>query len=326
MNSDPSNKNLWLSISSIHTFEEFENLKSQTELWENLVNEIINRHQLPSASLTFFAEGTNIVFAYGNHSVIKIFPPFHLEQFQNELLVLQQLEEKLSVKTPTVEYHGEIFAWPYIVMTKLEGVLLEGLWEKIDHENKIILIRELGSLIQEVHALPTQGLESIDCHWEQFIDQQINHCLEQHQSRKLSKTLLQQIPNYLAAIKASLIPIKKPVILTGEYTPMNLLVKQNAGVWHINGLIDFGDSMLGSPEYDLLGPGVFLIQGDKQLLKEFLTSYGYSLNEMTAGLSSRLAALMLLHKYSNLPVQIRIKDWQSKVHSLEDLENLIWGL
>lgn len=107
---------------------------------------------------------------------------------------------------------------------------------------------------------------------------------------------------------------------------MNILVIQTEGVWHIAGLIDFGDSMLGLPEYDLLGPGVFLIQGNKYLLKEFLISYGYSDDKMTPALSHQLTALCLLHKYSNFNVQIRIKDWRSKVHNLEDLEKLIWGL
>ena len=106
---------------------------------------------------------------------------------------------------------------------------------------------------------------------------------------------------------------------------MNLLVKQIDGVWHINGLIDFGDAMLGLPQYDLLGPGAFLIQGDKRLLREFLVAYGYSENQLTSELSHQLTALMLLHQYSNLNGQIRIQDWQNKVTSMEDLEQLVWG-
>jgi len=106
---------------------------------------------------------------------------------------------------------------------------------------------------------------------------------------------------------------------------MNFLVKQEAGIWHIHGLIDFGDSMLGLPEYDLLGPGAFLIQGDKTLLREFLSSYGYSPEEMTTVLSRKLTALMLLHRYSRLNAQIRIESWESKVKSLDDLEKLVWG-
>ncbi len=36
-------------------------------------------------------------------------------------------------------------------------------------------------------------------------------------------------------------------------------------------------------------------------------------------------ALMLLHQYSNLNIQVRIPSWKDKVHSLKDLENLVWG-
>jgi hygromycin-B 7''-O-kinase len=78
------------------------------------------------------------------------------------------------------------------------------------------------------------------------------------------------------------------------------------------------------PEYDLLGPGAFLIQGNKILLREFLSSYGYSPEEMTTELSHKPTALMLLHRYSRLNVQIRIENWENKVRTLPDLEKLAW--
>lgn len=312
-------------LSSVNHFEEYEKFKLNRGILENIAKTIIHQHLLPEAPLLLFSEGTNIVFEYDDNKVIKIFPPFHRKQFNSEFLVLKHLQGKLSVKTPIIEYHGEIMDWPYIIMTKLEGTLLETLWEKMDYHNKMIIIRELGMLIQEVHALPIEGLEEIDCQWKQFINTQINHCVEQHQSTMLHAFLLQQIPAYLELVKEDLLKIKKPVILTGEYTPMNFLVKSISGVWHIEGLIDFGDAMLGAPEYDLLGPGAFLIQGDKELLREFLISYGYSPSMLTTTLSHKLTALMLLHQYSNLNVQVRVKDWKSKVHSINDLENLVWG-
>ena len=315
-----------MKMPPIHTFEEYETFKEHTQTLEKMAQEIIERHQLSHASLTLFTEGTNIVFAYGEGMVIKIFPPFHLNQFTSDHLVLTHLEGKLSVKTPKLEHVGMLDGWPYMVMSQLEGTLLETLWETMDHANKVIIMRELGTLIREVHSLPTKGLEEIDCHWEQFIEQQFNHCLEQHRSKNLPKALLQELPAYLESVKAILPQIKQPVLLTGEYTPMNFLVKQVNGLWHIEGLIDFGDAMLGLPEYDLLGPGAFLIQGDKQLLSVFLQAYGYTPDQMTAQLSRQLTGLMLLHQYSNLNVQIRIKDWQHKVRHLQDLENLVWGM
>ncbi len=312
-------------LSRIDSFEQYEKFKSNVDLLKELAQAVVNRHQLPVGSLELFSEGTNIVFSYNQDYVIKIYPPMHVDQFNSESLVTQHLVDKLVIKTPSILYQDEIANWPYLIMTQLEGQLLETLWEKLDYDNKVSLIRELGLLIKEVHALPTNGLEVIDCHWEQFITQQIHHCIEQHKTKKLPSHLLKQISSYLEPVQERLKEIKNPVILTGEYTPMNLLVKRIDGVWHINGLIDFGDAMLGLPQYDLLGPGAFLIQGDKSLLKEFLVAYGYSENQLSPELSHQLMALMLLHKYSNLNVQIRIQDWQNKVNSLQELEQLVWG-
>lgn len=311
-------------LPSINSFEEYENLKLKPEIFENAAKEIIRRHQLPHEPIALF-EGTNIVFSYGKNRVIKIFPPLHQDQFASETLVMKHLHNKLSIDTPTIEYEGELAGWPYVIMSRLEGTLLEGLWEKLDHHNKIIIIRELGALIREVHSLPTEGLEAIDCHWQLFIEKQINECMQRQQSTKLPDILLQQLPTYLESVKNILPPIKDTVLLTGEYTPMNFLVTQKSGVWHIHGLIDFGDAMLGLPHYDLLGPGAFLIQGDKILLREFLISYGYLPNELTARLSQQLTALMLLHRYSNLNVQIRIENWKNKAANLNELEKLVWG-
>ncbi len=309
----------------ISTDEEYEKFKlNNGELFKQVALEIISQHDLPDAPLALL-EGTNIVFSHGKSRVIKIFPPLHKSHFDNEILTMKHLHNKLSIKTPKIEYLGEIDHWPYIVMSQLEGTLLEGLWEKLDHSNKVIIIRELGQLIHEVHSLPTEGLEAIDCHWKEFITKQLKQCVARHQETGLPDILLQQIPTYLHSIKDILPVIKKPVILTGEYTPMNFLVNQEGGIWHIHGLIDFGDSMLGLPEYDLLGPGAFLIQGDKILLREFLSAYGYLPEEMTNELSYKLTALMLLHRYSRLNAQIRIKNWEKKVKSLYDLEKIVWG-
>lgn len=308
----------------IQAFEEYEVFKLQMDVLQNAAKNIMRRHQLPQLPLTLFSEGTNIVFEYGDTQVIKIFPPFHQGQYQSEWLVMKKLQGRLSVNTPTLQYHGEFSGWPYIIMTKLEGTLLETLWGEMDVDNKLTIIRELGALIKEVHSQPTDGLEAIDCRWEQFIQKQMANCLQQHQSTQLPKILLQQLPTYLELIQPKLPKINLPVILTGEYTPMNFLVKQSNGVWHIDGLIDFGDAMLGLPEYDLLGPGAFLIQGDKQLLREFLLSYGYSYDELTENLSQQLTGLMLLHQYSNLNIQVRIEGWQS-IKNMRDLEQLVWG-
>lgn len=312
-------------LASISSFEEFEKLKLAGQILEDIIKEILACHNLPMKPLTPFSEGTNIVFSYNDDLVIKVFPPFHQDQFESERLVLKALEGNLSVETPIIHYEGKIAGWPYIIATQLKGTLLENLWNTLSHSNKLVIIKELGSLIREVHSLSINGLDSIDCHWVTFIKNQIKDCVENHKTKRLPNSLLGQIPSYIEGIKRSLLKIEKPVLLTGEYTPMNLLVTNAEGTWHISGLIDFGDAMLGHYQYDLLGPGAFLIQGDKELLKTFLSAYGYLPHELNSQLSHQLTALMLLHKYSNLEAQIRIDGWKNKLSSIKELEQLVWG-
>lgn len=317
--------NINSKLASISSFEQFENLKLTSNIFEETVTSILIKHNFPLKSLIPFSEGTNVVFSYDDNLVIKLFPPFHRGQFESERLVLKALEGKLEVKTPTLYFEGEIAGWPYIIMNQLKGTLLETIWHTLDHNNKLIIIKELGTLIKNVHSLSTQGLESIDCHWKMFIENQIACSIEHHRNKNLSPILLQQIPSYIESVNESLLRIEKPVILTGEYTPMNFLVTIIEDIWHISGLIDFGDAMLGHYKYDLLGPGAFLIQGDKELLNGFLSAYGFLPNELNEDLSHQLTSLMLLHKYSNLEIQVRITDWKDKVSNLKELENLVWG-
>ena len=128
-------------LPSLLSFEEYEAFKSNMDVLEAAAKKIMHRHQLPEPPLTLFSEGTNIVFEYGENQVIKMFPPFHQGQYQSEWLVLKHLQGKLSVNTPKLQYHGELSGWPYIVMTKLDGTLLETLWGNMDHDNKSIIIR-----------------------------------------------------------------------------------------------------------------------------------------------------------------------------------------
>ncbi|MBA4118404.1 MAG: phosphotransferase [Candidatus Puniceispirillum sp.] len=307
------------------TFEDYEIFIQDMAPLEAAAHALIKRHALPDAPLTRFEEGTNVVFALGDTLVIKIFPPFHRDQYAREEAVLHSLLGKLPISTPEILHEGGISGWPYIIMTQLEGTLLETLWDTLSPRNKESLLAELGLLIQQVHTLPTQSLEAIDSHWDRFMQHQIARCVAHHRAHNLPEGLVAQIPAFLEEARPMLFKEHKPVILTGEYTPMNLLVKEMDGVWHLHGLIDFGDAMLGSPAYDLLGPAAFLIQGERALMRTFLTSYGYRDGALKHDLSQYFTALMLLHQYSNLNIQVRIDGWQKRVKTLHDLAELVWG-
>ena len=55
------------TLSTIHTFEDYEKLKQLIE--KDLARAIIHKHQLSEAELRLFSDGTNIVFSYGEDKV-----------------------------------------------------------------------------------------------------------------------------------------------------------------------------------------------------------------------------------------------------------------
>ena len=116
------------------------------------------------------------------------------------------------------------------------------------------------------------------------------------------------------------------MLLTGEYTPENLLVAHDGGRWRIVGLIDFGDTTTGPAEYDLIGPGTFLAAGDPARLRALLEGRGYARQDLTPRLRDCLMALLLLHRHSDLHVQVRIERWHERAGTLDELAAIVWPL
>jgi hygromycin-B 7''-O-kinase len=98
---------------------------------------------------------------------------------------------------------------------------------------------------------------------------------------------------------------------------------QRDGAWHISGLIDFGDARVGFGEYDLLGPGTFLASGDPHRVHALWHGFG---GASTRGLGRRLMRMLLLHRHSDLRVQVSLAGWESRARDLDELEALLWPI
>jgi hygromycin-B 7''-O-kinase len=87
------------------------------------------------------------------------------------------------------------------------------------------------------------------------------------------------------------------VLLHTEVMREHLLVERRGGAWHLSGLLDFEDALLGAPGYELAAVGIFLAAAEPGLLRSFLEAYGADIDDE---LPLRIMAYALLHRYSNL--------------------------
>ncbi|NRF68274.1 phosphotransferase [Aquincola sp. S2] len=258
--------------------------------------------------------GTVLVGLVGQDLVVKLYPPFLRDHFEFEAAVLERLQGRLSVPTPQLVDRSEHDGWPFLVMTQLAGEPLDAAWPSLSEAARCRVLESIGRVAAEVHALAPDGLAALAPAWDHFVQRQRAGCLRRQQRTGLPAHLLAQLEPFVDGA----LPEGPPVILTGEYTPMNLLLQRRET--RLAGMFDFGDGLLGPARYDWLGPLCFLAAGQRERCDAFLAGYG-----APAGRDWRLPLLrlLLLHRYSNLPGQIAQPGWQA-APSFEALAELIW--
>jgi hygromycin-B 7''-O-kinase len=273
-----------------------------------------------------FTDGTNLIAALGSNWIMKVFPPFLKHQWVSEWRVMQHLAGHLHLPIP--QYHGSGIhdAWPYIIMSRLQGVTLENAWPRLGDSEKIAILQDIGHIMARVHAVPVGELNDLPPDWTLFFAQQVAQVRERHTRLGMPSWFTDTVSDFVQNNLPLLSKTFQPVILTGEYTPFNLLVLDEPRITRIAGMIDFGDAMIGPAEYDLLGPLLFSCEGRPEFVKALLDGYGYPEEAQNKALRRRLLLLQILHRYSDFEAQLRIPGGLNQVHSMEELEALIWPL
>jgi hygromycin-B 7''-O-kinase len=258
--------------------------------------------------------------------VLKIFPPFLRSQFVSERGSLAQLRGQLRIAIPEIVVEGERDGWPYLVITRLPGILGGQAWPSLPEADKERVLAEIGETIAEVQRAPIGALARIEPDWGAFMRGQIAGCHARHARLGLPQKFLRGLDQLLHDA-AVLIPLDRPpVILTGEYIPENFLLSRDDDGWRLAGLIDFGDVMTGRAEYDLLGPSAFMTAGMPRRVRSLFWGFGYSAADITPDLKRRLMALMLLHRASDPVRSICIEGWQQKAADLHELQDVLWPI
>jgi hygromycin-B 7''-O-kinase len=286
--------------------------------------DIARSHGLPCSEAHLFATGTNLVVGLDGRLILKIFPPPLRAQFVSERAALSELRGRLGIPIPEIVVEGERDGWPYLVITRLPGLLGSEVWSALPEAQKERVLAQVGAVIAEVQRVPLGTLAEIEPRWDAFMQRRIAGCRARHERQGLPRKFLDGLEELLRDA-AALIPMDpQPVILTGEYIPENFLLDCRGDDWHLAALIDFGDVQTGWCEYDLLGPSVFMAGGISRRVRSLFEGFGYSRADLNFELKRRLMALIFLHRASDPVRQFCIPDWQNRAGDLIQLQELIW--
>lgn len=323
------------------TRDAYRALRAEPARWRGAAAAIAAAHGVTAEPLRPLG-GSNLVAALGdgdgdedgNGNVLKLFPPFLRFQWEAERRALALVHGRVGVATPALRYAGEQDGWTYLIMSRLAGASLDDVWPALAEAERCDLLAQIGALIAEVQRVPPGSLVELEPSWAERLRGQRAGCVARHRERGLPAALVADLDAFLDRTAGALPAGAPPVLLTGEYTPENLLVARDPGArdpgardhgrWRIIGLIDFGDATTGPAEYDLLGPGTFLAAGDPRRLRALLAGRGYAHEDLTPRLRERLMALLLLHRHSDLAVQVRIEGWRERARTLDELAAIVW--
>src|SRR6266704_1142599 len=312
------------SLPSPSNFEALQAWRADASQCLSAALDIAHCHGLRPATPHIFSTGTNLVVRLGDDLILKMFPPVLRAQFVSEQSSLAQLRGRLAIPIPEIVFEGERDQWPYLVITRLPGVLGSEAWPALPEDQKERVLAQIGETIAEVQQVPVGDLSRIEPRWRQFMSKQIEGCRARHQRLGLPQKYLDGLDELLRDA-AALIPLDTPpVILTGEYIPENFLLSRESGGWRLSGLIDFGDVMTGWGEYDLLGPSAFMTAGMPRRVQSLFEGFGYSNADIGPTQKRRLMALLLLHRFSDPVRHICIEDWHQKAADLFELQELLW--
>lgn len=293
----------------------FDALHDEPARWREVVEAIAAEHS--AGPVRPASEGTVLVGLVGDEIVVKLYPPFLRDHFAFEQAMLGRLHGRLSVPTPRLLSTGEREGWPYLVMTQLAGEPMTRAWPGLPEAAKCQVLAAIGRLAAQVHALPVGDQAALAPDWAVFLPGQRMRCWQRQQRTGLPAPLLDQVERFVAGP----VPEGPAVLLTGEYTPMNLLHGGPGGPSGLAGMFDFGDGLVGPREYDWLGPLCFLAAGHAARCDAFMDGYGAG---AWRGQRHALLRLLLLHRYSHLPIQLASCPGWDQAPSFEALAETIW--
>ncbi len=296
-----------------------------SDVWRQAAALVCARHRIPQANLRRSPQGENVIFFAGERFVIKIYSPLRGQHVRERAALEFASHARLSIETPEVVHAGELEGWPYLVMTRLDGILMREVWPDIEMRQQLAIVSRLGVAMRELHA-PRAPLSppELNRDWRSFIESQARASVARQRACGANPEWLESLPAYLEENLALLPERFEPVMLHGDVHPGNVLLRERGSRWEAAALFDFGDSFCGFREYEFVAPGVLMVQGRRELQREMLRAYGYAEAEIDLNLRTRLMLLTILYECSDLrKYALRLAPHAVNL-SLRELESAIW--
>ena len=303
-------------------------------LWSPYVIEVCGGHDLKSTdSIRPGLAGSFPTFIVDERWVVKFFGRLFEggQCWVVEKICAELMDEYKPFPTPKLVGWGELlpndsWTWPYLIFEYIPGQSLGEIYDQVPENERVKIAKWMGVKVRLLHEIPAneKGLSALP-RLDQLLHKNYQECVAHHQEwRTLPASLVDDIPNYLQFTRKLTSSNPTAHLIHADLTQDHLIGVLNDGRWKTNGVIDFGDALLGNLEYELVPLHLDLFRADKVLLKAFLAGYELEAN-LYANLTHLAMRASLLHNF-NVFEGLFGKLPLIKYPDLETLAHVIWNI
>lgn len=239
--------------------------------------------------------GTSPVFLTDDRAV-KLIPPPWAHELAREVAALERVHNRLPARTPAVLATGALDDWRYLVTERLPGVSLREVAQTLSPAARVAVAAQTGEVLAALHAVPCDGLAALTPDWNSFADERAAACVAFQRQYRLAEAAVAEIPAMLARA-APWVPDDRRALLHADLHHEHVLLTPRGDTWNVTGVIDFGDVVVGHPEYDLVTPVFFVARDDRDALRALFAGAGFRCDEAA---SRRMMAWSTMHRYNAL--------------------------
>lgn len=288
--------------------------------WFDHARAVLQSHGRYDELLTRAGGTDHVVFFVGDDLVLKIYRP-ERNCCEREKRSLGFASGRSEFTTPEIIRHGKLDGLDHLLMVRVFGSeMTRPEFLALDRYHQVSILEDIASGLTDLHG-PPHGFYS---DWNEFIEERAATFIERQIGHGVNAKIIGQLPRYIDE-SLPLVPREPSVFMHADVHFGNLRFTEKNGSPAVSGLFDFADSRIGWHEYDILAIGVLIIQGERDLQREFFRAYGYADAHMNEEMRRRLMMLTMLYETADLRrYAMRLRPDAVDL-DLYELERAIWS-
>jgi hygromycin-B 7''-O-kinase len=268
----------------------------------DLADVVAARHGL-AGPLVRKPEGSSLVFRTGDGRWLKISPPFFDDALETERRITDLVRGRLPAPIPEIVLTGALEDWRYIVTVEVPGVQIEILLRSLTDADLDRIADELGVFMAAFQQVAAPGFERSFGAWPDCLDEALRDPVALHLRRGETPAWAERLAAFIQAHAAYLRELGPPLLIHADLTTEHVMLRQDAGVWRLSGVLDLADAMTAPAELDLIAPCLGPFRAKPAAQRRLMRACGASLEGPAA--AARLMAVALQHRF------MHFHDWFS---------------